>query len=94
MTTISYPSPISGPIRDLARESYRAGVEAGHEDAIAELRVGIGTAWILMHEYRRLRDRFNREDPGFHTYRMVADRHSFYLRELLRVRRALKGGPR
>lgn len=51
-------------------------------------------AWLLMHDFRRSAARFSREDPAHHTHRLIAERHAWYLRELLAIRRTLKEGDR
>lgn len=70
------------------------GRAAGRQDALLRVEPLTRAAWWLLHDFRRSAARFSREDPAHHAHRLIAERHAWYLRELLAIRRALKGGIR
>lgn len=74
--------------------TYRAGIGAGHEDAIAHLRQLIAETWHDLNVDRRLRDRCNREDPARFAWDRVAVVRTGVLRQLFAIRRALKEATR
>lgn len=89
------PAPRPFSSMAIARRADEAafvqGVNAGHADGVAHLRLLILEARVAFKTARRAAARFSQEDPARARYVALADLHRSYVRQLAQTARALRG---